>query len=80
MTPLPIKTKISKLIKTAAYHKTVADREWAYAKNGKGEFHYGKARDHYNQAAKLLDYAKELCTQNDIRFPSELVKEEKDNG
>lgn len=24
-----------KLIKTAAYRKTVADREWAYAKNGK---------------------------------------------
>ena len=38
--------------KRAEKYKREGDRQWAMAKNGEGDYHYGKAKVCYNQAAE----------------------------
>ena len=37
--------------KRADRYKREGDRQWAMAKNGEGDYHYGKARDCYREEA-----------------------------
>ena len=43
-------TQIKRFESTAETYKKKGDREWAYAKNGMGDEHYGKAKDAYERA------------------------------
>ena len=45
---------------TAAHYKRTGSREWAYAKNGLGDEHYGKARKAYNKMKEYRNKAEEL--------------------
>ncbi|MBR4863278.1 MAG: hypothetical protein IKU07_01775 [Oscillospiraceae bacterium] len=38
--------------KRAEKYKREADRQWAMAKNGEGDYHYGKAKARYRQASE----------------------------
>lgn len=43
---------IKRFESTAKTYKAKGDREWAYAKNGKGDEHYGRAKDAYARAER----------------------------
>ncbi len=43
-------TLIKRYESTADTYQQKGDREWAYAKNGKGDEHYAKAREAYEKA------------------------------
>ena len=53
-------TQIKKLESTADTYKKKGDREWAYAKNGKGDEHYGTAKVAYAKAKECQDKADKL--------------------
>jgi hypothetical protein len=48
---------ISQMEKTAAYWKKKADREYAYAKNSKGGYHYEYAKKAYSKAEEFSEKA-----------------------
>lgn len=52
------KIKAKRLNSTADTYKKKGDREWAYAKNGKGDEHYQSARDAYDRAKFFRNEAK----------------------
>lgn len=41
------------------YHEK-GKREWAYAKNGQGDYHYGRAKDAFEREERNRNKAKEL--------------------
>lgn len=45
-------TSIKRLESTAETYEKKAKREWAYAKNGLGNEHYGKAKDAFARAKR----------------------------
>ena len=45
-------TLIKRFESTAETYKKKGDRNWAYAKNDEGDYHYGIARDAYNRAER----------------------------
>ncbi len=53
-------TTIKRFEGKAAFFKQKADREWAYAKNGLGGEHYGRAKTAYNKAKEFEDKANKL--------------------
>ena len=44
----------------AKKYKSSADQHWAMAKNGEGDYHYGKAKTCYNEAKKNAERAEEM--------------------
>lgn len=55
-------TQIKRFESTADTYERKGNREWAYAKNGKGDEHYAKARDAYDRAKRNRDKAD--CLRN----------------
>jgi len=53
-------TLIKRYESTAETYQQKGDREWAYAKNGKGDEHYAKAREAYEKARINREKADEL--------------------
>lgn len=53
-------TQIKRFESTAAFNKQKADREYAYAKNGLGDEHYGRAKTAYNKAKEFQEKADKL--------------------
>lgn len=53
-------TLIKRYESTADTFQEKGDREWAYAKNGKGDEHYGKAREAYAKAKEYREKAERL--------------------
>lgn len=51
---------IKRFESTADTYEKKGKREWAYAKNGKGDEHYGKARDAFDRAQRNRDKADAL--------------------
>ncbi len=54
---------IKRFESTAETYEKKGNREWAYAKNGKGDEHYAKARDAYDRAKRNRDKAEELRSE-----------------
>ena len=59
-----INKKIKKAEATALTYETKGKREWAYAKNGKGNEHYAYARDAFERAARCRAAAEKLKKNN----------------
>lgn len=55
---------------TARFYKTKADREWAYAVNGKGGYHYHNARQAYAKADQFQQKADTLRTSMQTTPPT----------
>lgn len=53
-------TLIKRYESTADTYQKKGDREWAYAKNGKGDEHYAKAREAYEKAKINREKAEKL--------------------
>ena len=53
-------TLIKRFESTADTYEKKGKREWAYAKNGMGDEHYGKARDAFDRAKRNRDKAENL--------------------
>lgn len=53
-------TLIKRYESTAKHYEKKGAREWAYAKNGHGDEHYGRAKDAYDRAKRNRDKAEEL--------------------
>jgi len=53
-------TLIKRFDSTADTFEKKGNREWAYAKNGLGDHHYGKARDAYDRAKRNREKADNL--------------------
>jgi hypothetical protein len=53
-------TLIKRYDSTAETFKKKADREWAQAKNGEGNEHYGKAKDAYDRMKRNQEKADKL--------------------
>lgn len=53
-------TLIKRYDSTADTYEKKGKREWAYAKNGQGDEHYGKAKDAFDRAKKNRDKANKL--------------------
>jgi len=53
-------TLIKRYESTAETYQQKGDREWAYAKNGKGDEHYAKVREAYEKARINREKADEL--------------------
>lgn len=53
-------TLIKRYESTADIYQQKGDREWAYAKNGKGDEHYTKAREAYEKARINREKAEKL--------------------
>lgn len=56
------KTPADMYEKRAENSKRMGDRHWAMAKNGEGDYHYGKAREYYRGAkenAKRAEQARQ---------------------
>ena len=53
-------TLIKRYESIAETYQAKGDREWAYAKNGKGNEHYGKAREAYTKAKEYRKKAEKL--------------------
>lgn len=51
--------------------KREGDGHWANAKQGQGDFHYGKARSCYDRAAENLDRARKSAN---APWPSRKIK------
>lgn len=45
---------------TADTYEKKGKREWAYAKNGQGDYHYGKAKDAFDRAERNRNKAQKL--------------------
>ena len=54
------KTLIKRFESTADTFEKKGKREYAYAKNGMGDEHYGKAKDAFNRAARNREKADRL--------------------
>ena len=50
---------------TAETYQKKGDREWAYAKNGKGEEHYAKAKEAYAKAKEYREKAEILRMEDE---------------
>lgn len=55
---------IKRMESTAKTYQEKGKREWAYAKNGKGDEHYVKARDAFGRAKRSQDKADQLKQDN----------------
>lgn len=53
-------SQIKRFESTAETYEKKGKREWAYAKNGMGDEHYGKARDAFERAQRNRDKAEQL--------------------
>ena len=53
-------TQIKRFESTAETYEKKGKREWAYAKNGMGDEHYGKARNAFDRAQRNRDKAEKL--------------------
>lgn len=53
-------TLIKRYESTAETYQKKGDREWAYAKNGKGDEHYGRAKEAYAKAKEFREKAERL--------------------
>ena len=53
-------TLIKRFEATAATYKEKGKREWAYAKNDLGDFHFGIAKDAFNRAKRNQEKADAL--------------------
>ena len=53
-------TLIKRFESTAETYETKGKREWAYAKNGLGDEHYGKAKIAFNKAQVNREKAEKL--------------------
>lgn len=53
-------SQIKRFESTADTYEKKGKREWAYAKNGMGDEHYGKARDAFDRAQRNRDKADSL--------------------
>lgn len=53
-------TLIKRYESTADTYQAKGDREWAYAKNGKGDEHYAKAKEAYEKARINREKAEKL--------------------
>lgn len=53
-------TLIRRYESTADTYQKKGDREWAYAKNGKGDEHYKKAKESYEKAKINREKAEKL--------------------
>ncbi len=53
-------TQIKRYRSTARTHKEKADRLWAYAKNDKGDYNYGLAKEFYERAKENEEKADAL--------------------
>lgn len=53
-------TLIKRYESTADTYQEKGDREWVYAKNGKGDEHYAKAREAYEKAKMYREKAEKL--------------------
>lgn len=49
---------------TADTYQSKGNREWAYAKNGKGDEHYAKAKEAYEKAKINREKAEKLRSDN----------------
>lgn len=56
-------TLIKRYESTADTYQKKGDREWAYAKNGKGDEHYAKAREAYEKAIINREKAEKLKSE-----------------
>lgn len=50
-------TLIKRFDSTATRYEEKGKREWAYAKNGQGDYHYSYARDAFDRAQRNRDKA-----------------------
>lgn len=53
-------TLIKRFESTAETYEKKGKREWAYAKNGQGDEHYGRAKDAFNRAKRNREKAEKL--------------------
>lgn len=53
-------TLIKRYESTAETYQAKGDREWAYAKNGKGDEHYARAREAYAKAKEYREKAEKI--------------------
>ena len=58
--PVSKETLIKRFESTAETYENKGKREWAKAKNGKGDEHYGIAKDAYNRAKRNREKAEKL--------------------
>ena len=58
--PAKKETLIKRYESTAETYEKKGNREYAYAKNGLGDEHYGKAKNAYNKAKQNRDKANRL--------------------
>ena len=65
---------------TAQFSKTKADREWAYAKNDKGGYHYNNAREAYAKADYFQQKADTLKASMQVTSNSSVTETEKQIG
>lgn len=64
-----IATTIKRHESTAEFWKTKADREWAYAVNGQGDYHYGNAKQAYAKADQFQAKADALRNSGRVTAP-----------
>lgn len=57
-------TLIKRFESTAETYENKGKREWAYAKNGLGDHHYGKAKETFNRAERNREKADKLRSEN----------------
>lgn len=60
-----ILTQIKRCLSTAETYEEKGKRCWAYAKNGKGDFYYGAARDAFERSKRARDKAEALKAELD---------------
>lgn len=53
-------TQIKRFESTADTYEKKGKKEWAYAKNGQGGYHYAKAQDAFDRAQRNRDKANAL--------------------
>ena len=58
--PVSKETLIKRFESTAETYENKGKREWAKAKNGQGDEHYGIAKDAYNRAKRNREKAEKL--------------------
>ena len=59
-------SKISRFDSSADHYEKKGNREWAYASNGLGNEHYGKAKDAYRRAADNRNKARNLWQDDEL--------------